>query len=217
MSENNTILAQLGSALFELDEEEVLRLTKMAMEEGLNPLDILEKGLAEGIRRIGDSFASGDLTLPHMIIGADIMQRALGILEPVLVGSQAERSFKAKVVIGTVEGDIHDIGKKIVTTLLRAHGYDVVDLGRDVPNAHFAQQVVSERPEFVCMSALMTTTVTNQEEVIRLLDQAGVRGKVRVLVGGAAVMEEMAKRVGADGYAETASEGVALMDQMLGG
>jgi trimethylamine corrinoid protein len=215
VNEASDICARVSSALFELDEEQVFGLTKRAIDGGLEPLQILERGLADGIRRIGDGFASGELTLPHMVIGADIMQRAVGILEPEMIRSKQERTFKGKVVIGTVEGDIHDIGKKIVATLLRASGYDVVDLGRDVPNACFIERVVGERPDFLCMSALMTTTVTNQRDVIERLENAGLRNDVRVIVGGAAVTQEMAVRIGADGYGESAAEGVAVMDQQL--
>ena len=206
---------QLSEALFNLDENRVLLLTTESLEDGQNPLEIIEDGLAEGIRRIGEKFAAGEFTLPHMVIGADIMQRAVGILEPALEKTQQKRQFKAKVIIGTAEGDIHDIGKKIVATLLRANGYEVIDLGRDVPNTRFLSKIEEESPDFLCMSALMTTTVSNQQKVIQLLEKEGLRANVQVVVGGAAVSPDSAHQMGADGYGESASEGVAVIDGML--
>lgn len=206
---------QLSEALFNLEEERVMHLTLKGIEDGENPLEIIENGLAEGIRRIGEKFASGEFTLPHMVIGADIMQRAISTLEPALEETRQKRQFKAKVLIGTAEGDIHDIGKKIVATLLRANGYEVIDLGRDVPNDRFLEKTKKESPDFLCMSALMTTTVSNQQKVIQLLTNEGIRDSVRVIVGGAAVSLDSARTMGADGYAESASEGVAVITGML--
>lgn len=210
------LLNQLSDALLGLDEDRVLRLTTQALERGLDPLAVLEEGLTQGIRCIGNTFAAGQFVLPHMIIGADIMQRAVSLLEPALKASQQEREYKAKIIIGTAEGDIHDIGKKIVATLLRANGYDVIDLGRDVPNTQFLETAKKEAPDFLCISALMTTTVANQEKVIQLLQDEGLRDRVRVIVGGAAVTPASAKHMKADGYGESASEAVAVIDGFAG-
>jgi corrinoid protein of di/trimethylamine methyltransferase len=207
---------QLSQALFGLDEDRVLQLTRQALKEHLNPLEVLENGLAEGIRHIGNSFAAGEFVLPHMIIGADIMQQAVRLLEPALKASQLEREYKAKIIIGTAEGDIHDIGKKIVATLLRANGYDVIDLGRDVLNSLFLETVRTEAPDFLCMSALMTTTVANQQKVIEMLQETGFRDTVRVIVGGAAVTPDSAERMKADGYGESASEALAVINGFAG-
>ncbi len=209
------LLNQISQALLGLDEERVLHLTSEALQEGLSPLEVLENGLAEGIRQIGDKYAAREFTLPHMVIGADIMQRAVALLQPNLAASQQKREFKAKVIIGTAEGDIHDIGKKIVATLLRANGYEVVDLGRDVPNTEFLEKTKTDAPDFLCMSALMTTTVANQQKVIEMLQGEGLRSKVRVIVGGAAVTPESANRIGADGYGESACEGVSVIGGLL--
>jgi len=207
----------ISDALVDLDEEQVLTLTQRGLEQGLDPLEILERGLSDGIRRIGDSYAAGNITLPHMVICADIMQRAVLILEPEIEKSQKKRRFKGKVIIGTVEGDIHDIGKKIVATLLKANGYEVIDLGRDVPNTKFVEQVRLENPQFLCLSALMTTTVVNQKAVIELLEMEFLRDRVCVIVGGAGVTRERAIQMGADGYGENASEGVSVMEEFLSG
>jgi corrinoid protein of di/trimethylamine methyltransferase len=207
----------MSNALVDLDEEQVLTLTQRGLEQGLDPLEILERGLSDGIRRIGDNYAVGNITLPHMVICADIMQRAVLILEPEIEKSQKKRRFKGKVIIGTVEGDIHDIGKKIVATLLKANGYEVIDLGRDVPNTKFVEQVRLENPQFLCLSALMTTTVVNQKAVIELLEMEFLRDRVRVIVGGAGVTRERAIQMGADGYGENASEGVSVMEEFLSG
>jgi corrinoid protein of di/trimethylamine methyltransferase len=209
------IYRKLSNALVSLDEGEVLALTENAMDLKLNPLDIIEKGLTDGIRRIGDKYASGDLFLPHMVIGADVMEKAVKILEPALKESEQKRVFTGKVVVGTVEGDIHDIGKKILVTLLRAKGYEVIDLGRDVPNQEFVEHVEQERPDFLCLSALMTTTVTSQQAVIEALKKRGLRDRVRVIVGGAAVTPELAEQIGAEGYGESAAKGVELIEEFL--
>jgi 5-methyltetrahydrofolate--homocysteine methyltransferase len=137
------------------------------------------------------------------------------ILKPILIKSDQKRSFKGKVVAGTVEGDIHDIGKKILVTLLRAKGYEVIDLGRDVPNQNFVEKVETERPDFLCLSALMTTTVTSQQAVIEALAKQGLRDRLMVIVGGAAVTPEIAEQIGAEGYGESAAEGIQLMEQFL--
>jgi corrinoid protein of di/trimethylamine methyltransferase len=215
MSSLTDLCSELRDALVDLDEEKVLAKTKTAFDEGLNPLQVIDFGLGEGMKQIGEKYAAGDFTLPHMVIGADIMQRAVGLLEPALQRDHQKREFRAKVVIGTAEGDIHDIGKKIVATLLRANGYEVIDLGRDVPNTEFVERVKAENPDFLGMSALMTTTVTNQQKVIELLQSQGLRERVRVIVGGAAVMPETARHIGADGYGESAAEGVAVMNRIL--
>lgn len=215
MSEIAGLCSELSDALVDLDEEKVLSLTRGALNQGSNPLTVIDTGLGDGMKRIGERYAAGDFTLPHMVIGADIMQRAVAILEPALQRDDYKREFKAKVIIGTAEGDIHDIGKKIVATLLRANGYEVIDLGRDVPNTEFIEKVKAENPDFLGMSALMTTTVANQQKVIELLQNHGLRDRVRVIVGGAAVMPGMAEQIGADGYGESAAEGVAVMNRIL--
>ena len=217
MNGKDDLYKLISDALVDLDEEQVLTLTQRGLEQGLDPLEILERGLSDGIRRIGDSYAAGNITLPHMVICADIMQRAVLILEPEIEKSQKKRRFKGKVIIGTVEGDIHDIGKKIVATLLKANGYEVIDLGRDVPNTKFVEQVRLENPQFLCLSALMTTTVVNQKAVIELLEMEFLRDRVRVIVGGAGVTRERAIQMGADGYGENASEGVSVMEEFLSG
>lgn len=217
MNGEDDLYKLISDALVDLDEEQVLTLTQRGLEQGLDPLEILERGLSDGIRRIGDSYAAGNITLPHMVICADIMQRAVLILEPEIEKSQKKRRFKGKVIIGTVEGDIHDIGKKIVATLLKANGYEVIDLGRDVPNTKFVEQVRLENPQFLCLSALMTTTVVNQKAVIELLEMEFLRDRVCVIVGGAGVTRERAIQMGADGYGENASEGVSVMEEFLSG
>jgi corrinoid protein of di/trimethylamine methyltransferase len=205
----------MSNALVDLDEDQVINLTQRGLDQGLNPLEILEKGLSDGIRRIGESYAARDITLPYMVIGADIMQTAVSILEPEIEKSQKRRIFKGKVIIGTVEGDIHDIGKKIVATLLKANGYEVIDLGRDVPTTKFVEQVRLENPNFLCLSALMTTTVFNQRAVIELLEKQFLRDRVRIIVGGAGVTRERAMEMGADGYGENASEAVSVIEELL--
>jgi corrinoid protein of di/trimethylamine methyltransferase len=215
MNEKEKLFEALNDAMVNLDEERVLELTQAALQDERSPLEILDNGLVGGIRIIGDKFEKDEFTLAHMVIGADIMEKAVAILEPAFQKSQEKREFKAKAIIGTAEGDIHDIGKKILATLLRANGYEVIDLGRDVPNTTFIEQVEAENPDFLCMSALMTTTVANQQKVIELLKEQNLREGVRVMVGGAALSPEMANKIGADGYGESAVEGVAVMNRII--
>jgi len=215
MNETEKLFETINDAMVNLDEERVLELTQAALANERSPLEILDNGLVSGIRIIGDKFEKDEFTLAHMVIGADIMEKAVAILEPAFQRSQQKREFKAKVIIGTAEGDIHDIGKKILATLLQANGYEVIDLGRDVSNTTFIEQVKTENPDFLCMSALMTTTVANHQKVIQLLIEHDLRESVRVMVGGAALSPELANRVGADGYGESAVEGVAVMNRII--
>jgi corrinoid protein of di/trimethylamine methyltransferase len=215
MNERENLFETLNEAMVNLEEERVLELTQAALNDRCSPLEILDKGLVGGIRIIGDKFEKDEFTLAHMVIGADIMEKAVAILEPAFQKSQQKREFKAKVIIGTAEGDIHDIGKKILATLLRVNGYEVIDLGRDVPNITFIEQVKTQNPDFLCMSALMTTTVANQQKVIELLKEQDLRDGVRVLVGGAALSPELTNKMGADGYGESAVEGVAVMNRIV--
>ncbi|MBC8506900.1 MAG: corrinoid protein [Anaerolineales bacterium] len=200
---------KLAQAVIDGEPEDAVALATEALDQGLDPLDCITKGLTKGIQKVGELFASGEYYLPELIIGADAMKDALEILEPALVGDQ-KRDVVATVVLGTVQGDLHEIGKTLVGTMLTANGFRVKDIGVDQPASAFVEAVKEVDATIIGASALLTTTMLQQEKLIQALDEAGLRQKVKVMVGGAPVTDEFAKRIGADGYAEDAISAVNL-------
>lgn len=209
------MLGELADAIVSLDDERAIKLTMRSMESGIDPVVIIERGLSRGLRVIGERFARGEAFIPHVMIGAEIMKEAVGVLEPELLKRKGERKSAGRVLIGTAEGDIHDIGKNIVGTMLSVEGFEVIDLGKDVPTGVFVEKTRELNPDIVGVSALMTTTLPKQREVVNALKEAGLRERVRFIVGGAAVTEGWAKEISADGYAEDALRTVALCKKLL--
>ena len=162
-----------------------------------------------GIQKVGELFSTGEYFLPELIIGADAMKAALDVLEPALVGGQ-ERDIVGMVVLGTVEGDLHEIGKTLVGTMLTANGFKVVNIGVDQSSEAFVKAVEEHKADIVGASALLTTTMLQQKKLVEALDAAGLTGKVKVLVGGAPVTDRYAQEIGADGYAEDAISAVDI-------
>jgi len=200
---------KLAQAVIDGEPEDAVELAKKALDQGLDPLACISNGLTKGIQRVGELFASGEYFLPELIIGADAMKAALDILEPALLAGQ-EREVVAKVVLGTVEGDLHEIGKTLVGTMLIANGFKVNDIGVDKPASEFINAIKESDATIVGASALLTTTMLQQEKLVEALKEAGLRDKVKVMVGGAPVTESFAKQIGADGYAEDAISAVDL-------
>jgi corrinoid protein of di/trimethylamine methyltransferase len=200
---------KLAQAVIEHESEEAVALAKAALEQGLNPLDCVTHGLTKGIQKVGKLFASGECFLPELITGADAMMAAMEIFEPALVGDQ-RREVVGTVVIGTVEGDLHEIGKTLVSTMLRGNGFRVIDIGVDKPAAEFVAAVEENEADIVGASALLTTTMVQQARLIEALTEAGLRDKVKVIVGGAPITESFAKEIGADGYGVNAVSAVDL-------
>jgi corrinoid protein of di/trimethylamine methyltransferase len=209
------ILEKLTQAVVDGEPEDAEDLAKQALAEGLDPLDCINKGLTPGIDRVGELFATGEYFLPDLIIGGDAMKAALAILEPALAGNQ-ERQILGKVVLGTVEGDLHEIGKTLVGTMLTANGFQVTDIGIDQPATEFVRAVKDTGATLVGASALLTTTMLHQKEVIEALKEAGLRDTVKVMVGGAPVTESWAEQIGADGFAEDAISAVTLAKRLAG-
>jgi len=203
------IFEKLAQAVIDGEPEDAVAFAKEALEQGLDPLECITKGLTKGIQKVGDLFASGEYYLPELIIGADAMKGGLEVLEPALVGDQ-KREIVAQVVLGTVEGDLHEIGKTLVGTMLIANGFRVKDIGVDQPASAFVDAVKEVDATIIGASALLTTTMLQQEKLIHALEEAGLRDKVKVMVGGAPVTETYAKKIGADGYAEDAISAVDL-------
>jgi corrinoid protein of di/trimethylamine methyltransferase len=209
------IFEKLTQAVVEGEPEDAEALAAEALEMGLDPLACINEGLTPGIDRVGELFASGEYFLPDLIIGGDAMKAALAVLEPALAGSEA-RKVRARVVLGTVEGDLHEIGKTLVGTMLTANGFQVIDIGVDQPAAAFVAAVKENGATLIGASALLTTTMLRQQELIEALQEAGLRDQVKVMVGGAPVTEQWAEKIGADGYAEDAIGAVTEAQRLIG-
>ena len=184
-----------------------------ALDDGANARDILAKGLIGGMNVVGKRFRDGDMFLPEVLMSASAMHKGLDIVKPLL--AESGQPSAAKVIMGTVEGDVHDIGKKIVGFLLQGNGFDVIDLGTDLKAEVFIQAIEKHKPDVLGMSALLTTTMLNMGKVIELLKEGGLREKIKVIVGGAPVSEEFAKSIGADGYAPEAGSAVELVEKLI--
>jgi corrinoid protein of di/trimethylamine methyltransferase len=209
------ILSQITQAVFVGEPEETVDLAQQALTAGIEPMTIIRQGLMPGMNQVGENFASGEYFLPDLIIAADCMQDAMDLLEPELVKRQQSVEAAGTVVLGTVKGDIHEIGKSLVGTMLSANGFKVHDLGVDVETQHFIDKVKETGAEIVGLSALLTTTMTVQKEVIQALTDAGLREQVKVLVGGAPVTKDWASEIGADGYAEDAMGAVKIVGLLV--
>lgn len=205
---------ELERAVCEGEEEAALEVVGLALEEGVDPLLLLEEGAVAGIYEAGRLWQEGEYFLPDIILATEAYSMVMQRLEPLLVERGAR--VKGTVVMGSVEGDAHDLGRKIVVALLRCASYEVVDLGVDVPAERFVDAARAHGASIIGMGAYMTTTMRNMEPVIAKLDEAGLRGSVKVIVGGAAVTRDYAARIGADGYAGTAAEAVDLVDGLMG-
>jgi len=209
------ILSKLTQAVIDGEPEDAEELAKQALEQGLDPLVCINEGLTPGINRVGELFSSGEYFLPDLIIGGEAMKTALAVLEPALVGSQG-RSVLGRVVLGTVQGDMHEIGKTLVGTMLTAHGFQVTDIGIDRSAAEFVAAVKENGATLVGASALLTTTMPEQQQIVEELKEAGLRDQVKVMVGGAPITQSWAEKIGADGYAEDAITAVALAKKLVG-
>jgi len=210
-------LDEVVAAVQTFDVEKVMEATNKALNAGIDPLKIIEQGLTKGLKIVGEKFGSGELFLMHLVAAAEASKKALSeILEPRIAKAKAERKSLGKIVIGTVAGDIHDIGKNIVASMLFAAGFEVHDLGKDVPVNQFIDKSKEVRANVVASSALLSTTMPMQHEIVKALVSEGMRGKVKVMVGGAPVTQDWAKEIGADGYGENAIEAVNVTKRVLG-
>ena len=190
-------------------------LAQESVASGVPPLDAINNGYVPGMHHVGEQFARGQMFLPDMMASAEAMRAAMAVLEPALKKQGEERPMAGVVVLGTTKGDIHEIGKTLVGTMLTAHGFRVHDLGVDVPGEKFAVKARELGADIIGVSALLTTTMRNQKGVIEALEQAGLRSQVKVMVGGAPVSRRWAEEIGADGYAKDAMSAVALARELM--
>lgn len=191
------------------ETDTVVRLTREALDAGLSAEAVLSQGLIPAMGEVGERFKNGEVFIPEVMLAARAMKGAMEVLKPILTRSSG--AVAGTVVIGTVKGDLHDIGKNLVVMMLEGGGFEVVDLGADVSAERFVAAVQTHRPAFVGLSALLTTTMKEMRQTIRALEEAGLRAEVRVIVGGAPVTERFAAEIGADGYAPDATSAVAMV------
>jgi corrinoid protein of di/trimethylamine methyltransferase len=213
---SDELFAALRQSVIDGDAVQSATLAQQALDDGVPPLDAIEIGLVPGLSYVGEQFGEGELFLPDMMLAARAMQKALDILEPELQAQSAQRTVVGRVVIGTVKGDIHEIGKNLVGMMLSTSGFEVHDLGVDVAPDRFVEAAREHNADIVGVSALLTTTMAGQRTVVEALVTAGLRERVRVIVGGAPASESWAKEIGADGYSEDAIGAVALARKLLG-
>jgi corrinoid protein of di/trimethylamine methyltransferase len=195
----------IRKAIVEGDKPRAQELAREAIRSGVDLNEVIDKGYVPGIQAVGELWEKGDYFLPELITSAECMKVAMDILQPEMTKANIKSRSLGKVVIGTVEGDIHDIGKNLVASMLQANGFEVFDLGADVKLERFIEKAEAEKADLICLSALLTTTMLNQKRFIEMLRQKGFYGKYKVLVGGAPATRKWAEDIGAQGYAENAA------------
>ena len=208
------MLQKIASNLYDGDDDAVAELVQEALDQGLAPQDILSGGLIAGMDEVGKDFKAGELFVPEVLIAARAMHAGMGVLRPLLAESDVPSA--GKFVIGTVEGDLHDIGKNLVRMMIEGAGFETIDLGTDVKAEAFVEAVREHRPKLVGMSALLTTTMVNMKGTIEALEEAGLRDSVKVMIGGAPVTAAFAKEIGADAYAPDAASAVDVARSLAG-
>jgi len=214
---SDELFAAMRQAVIDGDAPTAATLAQQALDDGVPPLDAIDNGLVPGLSLVGEQFAEGELFLPDMMLAARAMQKAMDVLEPELQKMATQRSVVGRVVIGTVKGDIHEIGKNLVGMMLSTSGFEVHDLGVDVAPDRFVEAAREHNADIIGVSALLTTTMAGQRTVVEALAAAGLRPKVKVIVGGAPASESWATEIGADGYSEDAIGAVALARRLMGG
>jgi len=217
MSVQLDILNQLSNSVIEGNSEAARRAATEALKTKLDPLEAIENGLAKGLREVGGRFERGEMFLMQLIMSGEAMKAGLQVLKPEILKQKKQLTGSGTVLIGTVEGDIHDIGKSVVSAMLTAEGFDVIDLGVDVPDQVFVEKTREIKPHILGLSALMTTTRTKQKEVIEALKRSELRDMVKVMVGGATVTPEWAEEIDADAFGEDAIDAAKKAKKLIKG
>ena len=213
---HDELLSAMRQCVIDGDVERARELAQQSITAGLDPLEAITRGFTPGVNHVGEQFGLGEMFLPELVLGGEAMKAAVEVLEPELQRRGTARQSLGRVVLGTVHGDVHEIGKTLVHTMLSASGFEVHDLGVDVPATRFVEAVRTLQPQVLGLSALLTTTMPGQREVIEALAAAGLRTQVKVVIGGAPVSQQWATEIGADGYGEDAMRAVTLVRALLG-
>jgi trimethylamine corrinoid protein len=213
---SDQLFQKMAQSIIDGDGDVALELAQQSIAEGVDPLEAISQGYVIGVNKVGEDFAKGDAFLPELVMAGEAMKAAVAVLEPELARLGTERKMLGKVVLCTVEGDIHEIGKTLVGTMLSSAGFKVFDLGVDVPVMKVVETAREVNADIVAMSALLTTTMVHQKDVIEALDDIGIRSRVKVMVGGAPVTKEWVNQIHADGYSEDAIGAIKVAKQLLG-
>jgi trimethylamine corrinoid protein len=215
MMSNEELFSEMENAIVQGDKDMAESLAKEAVEKQLDLNEVIEKGYVPGIQKVGELWEKGEYFLPELISSAECMKAAMRVLQPELEKAQIETRSLGKIIIGTVEGDIHDIGKNLVSSMLSANGFDVIDLGADVKLEMFIEKAEEENADFICLSALLTTTMVGQKRLVEMLKEKNLSDRFKVMVGGAPVNQKWADDIGADGYAENAMIAVHAVKNII--
>ena len=207
------IFRQIADQVYNGEVEEVAKLVQLALSQGLSPVSVLEQGLMAGMDRVGKDFKCGELFVPEVLISARTMHAGMEVLKPLLAGKNSKSA--GVFIIGTVKGDLHDIGKSLVMLLLEGSGFVGIDLGVDVSPEKFVEAAKTHKPDFIAMSALLTTTMVNMKATIDAITEAGLRNSVKIFIGGAPVTLAYSKTIGADGYAPDAARAVDVARELM--
>jgi len=212
---NEQIFNAMAQSIIDGESEEAEKLAIRAIEMGIDPLDAINNGFVVGIDHVGDLFSHGEVFLPELVMAGEAMKTVVNVLEPEMSKRGTERKILGTIVLGTIEGDIHDIGKTLVGTMLSAAGFKVIDLGVDVPVTTLVERARAENADIIGVSSLLTTTMVRQRDVVKALEDIGLRSSIKVMVGGAPVTRDWVKEIGADSYSEDAVGAVAVAKELL--
>jgi trimethylamine corrinoid protein len=215
MTKKNGIYKEARQSIIEFNANRAQDVVQQGLDEGIDPMKLLEEAFIPAINEVGDLFGNGRMFIPELVQAADAMQKVTDVINAAMEKSNVERK-SAKVLIGTVEGDVHDIGKTIIVSLFKANGFDVLDIGRDVSVERLIEEAEKFGADVIGTSALLTTTMRHQKELEQQLKKAGLREKYKTIVGGAPVTQRWADRIGSDAYAHNAQDGVKKVNQLLG-
>ena len=207
------ILEDIQNCVLDGELDEIKDLVQKAVDEGIDPAAIINDGLIGGMNIVAPLFKSGEMFVPEVMESADTMNEGMQVVKPLI--TDADMPTKGKVIIGTVNGDLHDIGKNLVALMMESRGYTVIDMGVDVKEEQFVEAIKEHKPDIVGMSSLLTTTMMKIDDTIKMINESGLRDQVKIIIGGAPISQEFADDIGADGYSEDASTAVELCDRMM--
>ncbi|VYU67439.1 Methionine synthase [Eubacterium limosum] len=207
------ILEDIQNCVLDGELDEIKDLVQKAVDEGIDPTAIINDGLIGGMNIVAPLFKSGEMFVPEVMESADTMNEGMQVVKPLI--TDADMPTKGKVIIGTVNGDLHDIGKNLVVLMMESRGYTVIDMGVDVKEEQFVEAIKEHKPDIVGMSSLLTTTMMKIDDTIKMINESGLRDQVKIIIGGAPISQEFADDIGADGYSEDASTAVELCDRMM--